>query len=622
MNLREESLQGAARGSRNVWLLGKLRPDGSSNPPHPEIRVLPYTGMTPGAGAGLSRVAMLLGLAAAAVFLIACANVASFLLGRASARSQESTLRVAPGASSGQLARELLCDSVVISVIGGACGMLLAMWTTRVIPAFLFEEDAGRLVFAPDPFRTAAASAACVGIMIVCGLLPAFTIPHDRPAAVLRRESAGPSKALRRLRAALVVTQMTSCFVLVISTAFLLNGLRSALQTTAGNRFGQTILATVQGAGMTYFRGVEAAARSLAGVSEAAWAARMPGSRPEWRSFRIDPARLPLRAVGIDSARFLPRSLDLVGLPPAAGRLFSHGDEACQAVVVNPEAAGLLFDEYTVGRSMQDAAGLPVEIIGVLASPKQQQAKRNHATLYYHPDRRGPLPPFRAPIVSQLATAELEANVVSTGYFDALVLSLVAGKGFAGGPPAGACRFGVVNQEASNLYFGGNAIGAAVIDGSGHRTEIVGVVHSPPLVTFQGSVEPSIYFPMEQDYLPRMTVILGAREADEPVLAELRRRIGAVPGRGPAPIVVKTLGAHISQTALAPLRIAAIVIGASATTAIILGVLGLYGALNDAARQRNRELAIRIALGARRRHVISEVLREGARLAAAGLWQV
>jgi ABC-type antimicrobial peptide transport system permease subunit len=91
-----------------------------------------------------------------------------------------------------------------------------------------------------------------------------------------------------------------------------------------------------------------------------------------------------------------------------------------------------------------------------------------------------------------------------------------------------------------------------------------------------------------------------------------------VPGRGPAPVVVKTLETHLGQTALAPLRIATAISGACATTALFLSVLGLYGTLNDAARARRRDLAIRIALGARRRHVIGQVLREGGRLAGAG----
>lgn len=79
-----------------------------------------------------------------------------------------------------------------------------------------------------------------------------------------------------------------------------------------------------------------------------------------------------------------------------------------------------------------------------------------------------------------------------------------------------------------------------------------------------------------------------------PVLADLRRRIQSVPGHGPAPLLVKTLDTQLTQTSLAPLHIATMILGASATIALLLGVLGLFGALSAAARQRRRELAVRI----------------------------
>jgi putative ABC transport system permease protein len=176
----------------------------------------------------------------------------------------------------------------------------------------------------------------------------------------------------------------------------------------------------------------------------------------------------------------------------------------------------------------------------------------------------------------------------------------------------------VINQEAAELYFGGRAVGAAVIDGAGRRTEIVGVVHAPLLRASQRRVEPAIYFPMGQDFLPLMTLILGAREPNDAMLASVRRAIEAVPGARPGDAVVTTLDAHLSRTALAPERIAAVLVGASAATALTLGVLGLYGAMTDAARQRRREIAVRIALGAQGWRVIRQVLAEGVRLAAAG----
>lgn len=635
MLLREEAL---AHSSRKLWVLGRLRRDISIDQADAviragrggsgEIRVLPYTGMTPETAGGLSRVATLLGLGAGGVFFITCADVALFLLGRASARSRETSLRVALGASRGQLARGLLSDSVVISVIGGAAGMLLAAWTSRVVPALLFEEDAERLVFAPDLFSIVAASATCVGITIVCGLLPVFAIPHDRPAAILCRESAGPSKAIRRVSAGLIMAQMASCCTFVISTAFLLAGLRTSLQTNAGRRLGQPILATVEAHpdfGIRYFQHLGHVVHSVPSVSGTAWAWRLPGGQPAWQSFRIESPQAPLREVTMDIAPFTADSLPLFILPPRAGRLFGGGDRTCRVAIVNEEAAEMLFGSDTIGRSVQSAAGAPVEIIGVVAMRRAGNAAgRSRPTIYYYADETGPPPDrvalarFRAPVVSKLETAELDANVVSPSYFAAMGLPVVAGRIFPDDPAPRGCRVAVVNQDAAALYFGGKAVGAAVIDERGRRTDIIGVVHATQLGAFQRRVEPAIYFPMVQDCPRYMTMITGVRETNGSTLVELTRTIESVPGRSPAPIIVRTLEAYLSQTALAPLRIATVIIGACAATSLLLSVLGLYSALSDAARQRRRELAVRIALGARRRHVVGQVLMEGGRLACAG----
>ncbi len=642
MRWQENTTLTAERSSgRNLWVLAQLHPHVSlrqaqlaisslSGIPG-ETSILPYTGMMPEMAASLSRNGTLLHFAANAVFFIACANVISFLLGRAFARSHETSLRVALGASRSQLARELLSDSVVISIAGGALGLLLAAWTARVVPALLFDQDAERLVFAPGLFTIVAASVICAGITIICGLVPVIVTRIDRPGAVLRREGAGPSSAMRRLRMALVVTQMTSCCILVISTAFLLDGLRAALQTNAGHRLGNPILATVQkqpgpDSGIRFFEQVEQAAHAMTGITETAWAGRLPGTQPAWQSFRIEPPSLPLREITLDIVPFTPRSLNLFTFPAKAGRLFGFGDQSCRVAIVNEQAAAELFDKSTVGRTIHDPAGLPVEIIGVLGVKPKPGAPASRPAIYFNDSgQTGPAPSpiasahFRAPIRSDLATADLDSNVVSPSYFHAMGLSLVTGRPFSDHQVPGGCRVAVLNQEAADLYFGGQPVGAAVIDEQGIRTSILGVVQSRPLGSFQRHAEPAIYFPMSQDCLPRMTLIASVRNTKDSTLDDLRRRIEAVPGRGPAPVIVTTLTAHLAHTALAPLRIATILLGASATTALLLSSLGLFGALSDAARQRRRELAIRIALGAQRWRIIYLVLKEGARLAAAGI---
>jgi predicted permease len=643
MPLQDTSLQGLDRSSHIFWPFGRLRPDVSADEAQAAVNatrlaadmiaVRPYSGMTPDVSSGMARIGTLLSAAAGAVFFIACVNVATFLLSRSSARSHETSVRVALGASRGQLARQLLSDSVVVSVGGGAVGMLLALWTARVIPALLFAQDAEQLVFVPDFFGIVTVSAACAGVMIVCGLAPLFETRHDDPARVLRRESAGPSVAMRRLRTGLVVAQMTCCCLLVISAAILLSGFRTALQTNVGRQLEQSILATLEAQhrfsrpdlGLQYFHDAGQAVQSLPGILETAWSGTPPGTRPGWQSVRIEPPQLPMREVVMDVAAFTPRSLGDITLPPIAGRMFGGRDTArsCRVVIVNEEAASDFFDGDAVGRSIEDPAGQRVEIIGVVATDKTGRTSRARPTVYYYAgqtatplDREGP-EHFRIPVRPEPVRAVLGAHVVSVSYFDLMGLSSVAGRIFRSDAADDDCRVGVVNQAGSELYFGGHAVGGAVIDAAGRRTEIVGVVRSPLLRASQRNVEPAIYLPMAQDFLPLMTVIVKTREANDAMLASVRRTLDSV-GGGRRPAVVTTLEDHLKRVALAPERIAMVLVGASAATALALGVLGLYGAMADAARRRRREFGVRLALGAQSWRLIRQVLEEGVRLAAAG----
>lgn len=641
MPLSVSTLERLDDSSRSLWVVARLNRDISANRAKviadsrnsaSGMRVLPYTGLTPERAARLSQIGMLLDFAAGAVFLIACVNVGLFLLGRASARFHETALRVVFGASRGQLARELLSDSIVISIAGGAFGMLLAVWTSSLLPALLYQQDAEHLIFAADPVGIAKATFVFVGIVILCGMLPAIVVPLNRPMGAIQRDSAGPSLGIRRLRLGLVAAQMMICCVLVIATAFLVNGIRAALVTSTGQKLGHTLFATAHAnpaVAMDYFQRAAKAAKSLPAVYDVTWAGTLPGGQASRESFRIEPAQVPLREVTLDADWITSDSLNFFDLPPKAGHMFGIAEQQCRAAIVNEEAAEELFGADTTGRTLRDPGSLQsIDIIGVVAMRETGKIANkkgtNRPTVYFDYTNHEGSPPrriadvrFRTPIASELASADLETNVVSAGYFKAVGNKLIAGEGFTGHAPVG-CRMGIVNQEAANVYFGGNAVGAAVIDEQGRRTDIIGVVHSEALGAFQQRAEPMLYLPMSQNVLTTMNMIVQFREVNGSALTDLRRRLEEVPGRGSSPVIVRTFKTYLNQTSLAPLRIAALLLGASATMALLLSVLGLFSALSDAARQRRRELAIRIALGASRWRIIGQVLGEGVRLACAG----
>jgi FtsX-like permease family/MacB-like periplasmic core domain len=583
----------------------------------------------PEAADSILRIGQLLRAAAIAVFAIACANVASFLLARAAVRTRETAVRVAIGAGRQQLVRQVLADSLVISIAGAAAGAILAFWIARAVPAFLFDEDAQRMIFAADPGGVALVTVVCAAITIVCGLLPVIET-RDDPGAIIQREGSGPSRGSTRLGAGLVVVQMTACTLLVVSTGLLFAGFRSALQTSAGRRLADPIVVSMEAlqtssktvettSGLRYFDDAVRATREIASATSVAWAATVPGNRPIWQSFELETAELPLRAMSFVATPFTTRTLDTLIMPPAAGRLFRTLDAGpCGGVVITTEAARDIGVVPIIGRSIETPAGDWADIVGVV-DVREESVPR---VFHYATGGEEPLPSamatYRVPQLTPSRATVLDVNIVSANYFDFMGFPVVDGRTFT--ETADPCRVAMINQQAADLYFNGDAVGAAIIDRLGRRSRIIGVVGSAKLRAAARAMPPTVYFPMEQDFLFRMTLVAETAGIDTATLDRLHRRLALIPGGREDRIIVRTLDDHLSRTALAPERIATVLVGSSATIALALGMLGLYGLMSEASRRRQREFALRIALGARGGHVFRQVIAEGGRLVIAGVF--
>jgi predicted permease len=626
---------------RTLWAIGRLPPgktaraaeiELSAANPSVDLAILRYTGIAPDVAGSLSRIGILLPAAAITVFLISCATVAGFLLSRSSGRSHETSVRVALGASRVQLGRLLLAESIVISVGGAALAALLAVWTSYSVPALFFAEDAEALVFAPNVGAIGAAAAISGAILMACGLAPLAEVRDDDPAAVLRRESGGLSNSARRVRAGLVIGQMACGCLLLIATGLMIDGFRAALRTASGNRIGRPMVAVLEAngrfekeaEGSGYFRRAEATALEIDRVGSVAWVSALPGSRPAWQPVRVEQATTVRRDAVLDVAVFPAKVA--AKRPVTAGRMFGgrYGPQSCRSVMINTAAAAAVFDGDAVGRSIEDPTGVPVEIIGVIDLPSGSPEDQGRPTVYYYEEQTPPpfgetgpqrfLVPARPP--KAVLRAVLDANVTSRGYFEAVGLAPLDGEVFPSRVDGLGCRVGVVNQEAAERYFGGRAVGAAVIDTAGRRTRIIGVVPAAMLRASQRRPEPAIYYPMDQSYLPRMTMILGTAHPDAALVSSVERGLASVDGGHP--LVVTTLDDYLAKTAFASERIATMLIGVSAALAMGLCLAGVYGAMTDSVRQRRREIAVRLALGAQGRRVVGQVLKDGLRLAVAG----
>jgi putative ABC transport system permease protein len=211
---------------------------------------------------------------------------------------------------------------------------------------------------------------------------------------------------------------------------------------------------------------------------------------------------------------------------------------------------------------------------------------------------------------------DLDVNVASREYFTAVAAPIVAGSGFDADAGDG-CGTAIVNREAESEYFAGAAVGGALIAPDGSRAEIVGVADAGPLRVMQRRTDPMVYLPWGQYYAPRMTLIAVTPWATPERLADITSRVNGISG-AKAPPDVSTLEAQLSRTALGPERIGAALIASSAVVALALGLLGVSGVMSDTVLQRRRDIALRLALGARAAGIVGTVLRHGLRIAAAG----
>ncbi len=638
------SFQDRDQALQDVWAVARIRDGISIGEAQREIRqqlgisagvyVVPFSGASPAMARGLSQIGVMLQFASVAVFLVACCVVASLLLGRALRRIHVMSINVAMGATRLNLMMELLSDCMVVSMAGGALGLLLAMGTAHVLPSLLFVEDAERLVFAPRLSSILLSSLVCVAIIIACGFVPIVATTNDRPWNVLKRESGLPSTAVARFRAILVIGQITFCCVLTIFTTVLFERLHMLMRTNAGQGVGNLVLATVRAQeglpdDTIYFNAVEQTVRSMPNFAPVAWTTRVPGSPPAWRSFRIQWPTGSLRDVQMDIAGLT--TADSLERRPVWGHLFEIEDQSCPVAVVDEDAASALFGQDTVGMTIQemtsqDPRGAPVEIIGVVKRASGDAKEGQHGPIIYY-DQSTSLTHnriagarFRAPRDSALSTIEMNVNFVSPAYLHAVGLSLTDGAWFPEHRVAGACRrVAVINQEAADLYFGGKALSAALIDENGVRTEIIGIVRSQPLGTFEQRAAPTIYFPIWQEHPGSMTLLIQSSMLNPQIMDQLHGKIESVPGNETPSPKITTLDTRLAESGLAPLRIARLIFAASTLTALVLSIVGLLSVQGDTERQRRRELAVRIALGARRRHLFLLTIKEIGQLAFAGI---
>ncbi len=170
------------------------------------------------------------------VLLIGCLNIANLVLVRASGRSREMATRQAIGADRGRLARQLLTETTLLSVAGGAIGLFLGWWALRLVPTLGLDEMPRGHEIALDPFSGAVILGTAIVVGILIGLMPVARLWRLNVNSALREEgrSGTAGRGTNLLRRALAVGQVTIAFVLLIGAGLLLASFRNVLKIDPG----------------------------------------------------------------------------------------------------------------------------------------------------------------------------------------------------------------------------------------------------------------------------------------------------------------------------------------------------------------------------------------------------
>ena len=341
------------------------------------------------------------------VLLIACVNVAGLLLARGVARRKEVAVRLALGASGWRVMRQLLTESMLLALAGGATGLLLAPWLVSLlvkmqarlsIAQTLLGEGVDRRVLAFTALTTFIAG-------ILFGLVPAWQSSKANLVPALKDEGSGSDGSRHRFnfRSLLVVAQLALAIVVLIGAGLCIQSFRNLLAIDPGYRTENLMIVPLEldekkydeARGLALQRQAVERLSALPGVEAVSLGQVIPLSGSNMMSSIFVEGRQPLpdEQMAFDASEVGPRYHETMGINIIAGRGFSEQDRdgAPGVVIISEAMARRLFPgENALGQRLRLDTSMPtMEIIGISRDIK------------YHELTETPIPHFDLPALQR-----------------------------------------------------------------------------------------------------------------------------------------------------------------------------------------------------------------------------
>jgi predicted permease len=356
----------AAEADAALAAPGVLPETGRSRSRGHTLRTFPAgAGLPPNAEREIAPVAALAASVTGLVLLIACANVSSMLLGRGFARRREIGVRLSLGAGRGRLVRQLLTESLVLSLAGALLGVGVAFATVHAVTAFAIPLPLEPRI---DVRALAATLALAVGAALVFGVAPALAATRAELAGALKDGALGGTPRRARLQGALVVAQLALALFLLITSGLFLRSLDKASRTDVGLDTSSRVLGLSFDVGLVGYDAPRAQAfldaalekaAALPGVRSATVTDVMPLESFVSVEMEADAAPGEAKRARVLQTTTRPGYFHTVGVPLVGGRDFGARDVAGAPPVA--VVSRTLAEHYLPGRS---PIGARLRIVG------------------------------------------------------------------------------------------------------------------------------------------------------------------------------------------------------------------------------------------------------------------